>query len=164
MVVHFEFLDQAYGLQAPDGYRIDVKGDEIVMSPQRPAHWRVISDLDFQVRTQDQSVQRQSDVRMALPGWKHPPAPDFAVYPEGAALAAANALFVAEVVAESSREADFDTKRKIYASAGVPEYLVVDPESGTWSLFSDPVDDGYTKVQDGTRGDRVRIAGFTIEL
>ncbi|WP_228538134.1 Uma2 family endonuclease [Nocardia sp. XZ_19_385] len=164
MVVHYEFLDQAYGLPAPEGYRIDVKGDQIVMSPQRPAHWHVIRELEFQVRTQDSSVQRESDVRMRIPGWEYPPAPDFAVYPAGAALDAANTLFVAEVVSDSSREADYATKRRIYASAGVPEYLVVDPESGMWTLFTDPVDDSYTKIQDGSRGDSVQIAGFTINL
>ena len=35
------------------------------------------------------------------------------------------------------------SKRKIYASAGIPEYWIVDPEEGRILIFSEPTQEGY---------------------
>ena len=35
------------------------------------------------------------------------------------------------------------SKRKIYASAGIPEYWIIDPEEGRIFIFSEPTQEGY---------------------
>jgi len=35
------------------------------------------------------------------------------------------------------------SKRKIYASAGIPEYWILDPEEGRILIFSEPTQEGY---------------------
>jgi len=35
------------------------------------------------------------------------------------------------------------SKRKIYASAGIPEYWIIDPEEGRILIFSEPTQEGY---------------------
>ena len=37
------------------------------------------------------------------------------------------------------------SKRKIYASAGIPEYWIVDPEEGRILIFSEPTQEGYKR-------------------
>jgi Uma2 family endonuclease len=43
---------------------------------------------------------------------------------------------VVEVVSESNRAHDFETKRREYASAGIPEYWIIDPADSTIRIFS----------------------------
>jgi Uma2 family endonuclease len=43
---------------------------------------------------------------------------------------------VLEVVRDSSREHDLETKRTEYAGAGIPEYWIVDPERGTVTVLT----------------------------
>jgi Uma2 family endonuclease len=35
------------------------------------------------------------------------------------------------------------SKRKIFASAGIPEYWIIDPEEGRIFIFSEPTQEGY---------------------
>lgn len=42
---------------------------------------------------------------------------------------------VAEVISENNRDHDFQTKRKEYARAGIPEYWIVEPEENRINIF-----------------------------
>lgn len=57
------------------------------------------------------------------------------------------ALLVVEVTSESNASDDRVKKRRRYGQFGVPLYLLVDHIDGTWTLFSEPVHDGYAHAE-----------------
>lgn len=81
-------------------------------------------------------------------------------------LLASEVLFVAEVVSPSSVERDLVTKRREYAAAGIPSYLVVDLryEPGELTLYVDRDEDGrYVDVEPAQRV-QIVIEGRTIAV
>ncbi|WP_052466277.1 Uma2 family endonuclease [Mobilicoccus massiliensis] len=67
-------------------------------------------------------------------------------------LRADDVLLAAEIVSPSSVETDWLTKRREYAAAGIPHYVVVDLRDGhrRITLFRSPGPDGYTDITGGT--------------
>lgn len=75
-------------------------------------------------------------------------------------------LFVAEVVSPSSVERDLVTKRREYALAGIPSYLIVDLryEPGELTLYADRDGAGlFVNVEPALRVD-ILVAGRTIPV
>ena len=74
-------------------------------------------------------------------GTKHDPGPDLAVVPGGfrdyTHQAPTSALLIVEV-ADTSLALDTTTKAELYATAGVPEYWVIDLEHRQLIAFRDP--------------------------
>ncbi|MFJ4779084.1 Uma2 family endonuclease [Streptomyces sp. NPDC088762] len=88
-----------------------------------------------------------------LPGTENWYLPDIAIIPQAVAkgaksLSVEEALLVVEVTSESNAADDRIKKRRRYGQFGVPLYLLVDRMDASWTLFSDPVADGYA-VADG---------------
>jgi Uma2 family endonuclease len=76
-------------------------------------------------------------------------------------------LLVAEVVSSSSIREDREVKPRACALAGVPLYLLVDrfTKPVTVSLFSDPGEDGYTKLETVNVGGKLSVpAPFDVTL
>ncbi|RKT04438.1 putative restriction endonuclease [Streptomyces sp. 3211.6] len=87
-----------------------------------------------------------------LPGTENWYLPDIAIIPQEIAKGAKSlpvdeALLVVEVTSESNASDDRIKKRRRYGQFGVPLYLLVDRIDGTWTLFSDPVHDGYAQAE-----------------
>ncbi|MGI5225659.1 Uma2 family endonuclease [Actinoallomurus sp. CA-142502] len=55
-------------------------------------------------------------------------------------------MLVTAVVSPSSRYDDYETKRKSCAVNGVPLYLIIDPDTPSLTLFSQPGDGGYLQA------------------
>ncbi|GAA1932677.1 Uma2 family endonuclease [Streptomyces sodiiphilus] len=75
------------------------------------------------------------------------------------ALPSALVLFVLEVVS-TTRPAirrDYEDKPEIYAQGGIPVYLLVDPNDGTWRLHTDPEGTEYRTVHKGVFGEPVVV-------
>ncbi|MDJ1645424.1 Uma2 family endonuclease [Streptomyces sp. J15] len=77
--------------------------------------------------------------------------PDIAVVPEdlargGGALLPDQTLLIVEVTSESNAETDRVVKRRRYAEYGAPLYLLVDRMENSLTLFSEPGQLGYTRV------------------
>ncbi|MGE7390450.1 Uma2 family endonuclease [Streptomyces sp. NPDC004126] len=88
-----------------------------------------------------------------LPGTENWYLPDIAIIPQEIARGAKSlpvdeALLVVEVTSESNAADDRVKKRRRYGQFGVPLYLLIDRIDGTWTLFSDPVHEGYAQ-EDG---------------
>jgi Uma2 family endonuclease len=49
------------------------------------------------------------------------------------------------------------SKRKIYASAGIPEYWILDPEEGRILIFSEPTQEGYKREHVVRKSDSIKI-------
>ena len=81
-------------------------------------------------------------------------------------LEAGEALFVAEVVSPSSIERDLVAKRRDYAQAGVPSYLVIDLRDGRreLTLYEQRDADGLFVDVEPTDRVTVTIAGTAIEV
>jgi hypothetical protein len=80
-------------------------------------------------------------------------------------LHASKALAFVEVVSDSSRETDYVDETRIYARAGVPEYLIIDPQRGVWTLNTHPTEDGgYHNAVTKPIGTPVDLAGVRVEL
>ncbi|MTJ62707.1 hypothetical protein GL305_17635 [Nocardia seriolae] len=142
MSVHHQLVETAAGMDVPEGFRADAKGEVIVVSPQRPEYWNIIQEIAFRVRLADAALTTTSDVKIAGTG-ENDKAPDVAIFRKGEPLHARNALAFFEVVSPSSIEAGYIDKSRLYAEAGVPEYLIVDPARETWTLHSNPTEGEY---------------------
>lgn len=120
--------------------------------PESPLHDLWSGQLAFTIRANLKSRNWLilHDVFIYWPQRFLPPAaPDLAVIPDAPVLAeniksyqvgrdGPPPIFVAELISESSRTHDMETKRTFYASVGVKEYLVVDQLSLTdspWRVY-----------------------------
>ncbi|WP_052466719.1 Uma2 family endonuclease [Mobilicoccus massiliensis] len=130
-----------------------VEGVLIVSPPETYLNRRAAMRLALRLEGID-GVECTTDTGVTLDA--HAPTvrcPDLVVARAGVgdvtALSAIDILLVAEVVAPSSRETDWVTKRGAYARAGIGNYLVVDRRRRRLVLFSEPVDGRYTQQSIG---------------
>ncbi|MET9485472.1 Uma2 family endonuclease [Nocardia sp. NPDC006630] len=163
MSLHHQLVEVAAGMDVPEGFRADAKGEVIVVSSQRPEHWNLILEIAFRVRLADSALITTSDVKIAGTG-DNDKAPDVAIFRTGDVLHARNALAFFEVVSPSSIEADYIDKAGIYAAAGVAEYLIVDPAREMWTLHTGPADGAYQITNTKPINTPVHVAGIEFEL
>ncbi|MFJ8645899.1 Uma2 family endonuclease [Streptomyces sp. NPDC093546] len=143
----FEALER---MGVPEGYKAEIVGGHIFMSPQRDTHWDIIADIYDQLRTKHPRKRVKSDVRIDYPGHLNGFATDVTLI---AADAAKNEKglwhyedveFVAEVISRSTGMNDYGPKKSAYAAAKVPAYLIVDPYTGRCVLHTHPKGEEYT--------------------
>lgn len=148
------------GVFAPDARLELLEGEVINMTPQRSRHATAVTlvqnallavfRVGFHVRTQlplslgdfsepepDVAVVKGSprDYRDAHPAW---------------------AVLVVEV-SETTLDYDRGRKRPVYARAGIPEYWILDVDSGTLEVYREPRADGYGQRQLLRLGDVVTL-------
>jgi Uma2 family endonuclease len=124
----------------------------VLVMPESPLHDLWSGQLAFTIRANLKSRNWLilHDVFIYWPQRFVPPAaPDLAIIPDAPVLAEGTKsyqvgrdgpppIFVAELISESSRTHDLETKRTYYASVGVKEYLVVDQlplTDGPWQVY-----------------------------
>ncbi|MFJ9659598.1 Uma2 family endonuclease [Streptomyces griseoflavus] len=154
-------------MPVPEGYRTEIVGGHIFMTPQRDTHWEITLDIVEQLRVKYPRKRVKSDVRIDYPGHLNGFASDVTLLAEGAAQNAEgrwrceDVEFVAEVISRSTAGNDYGPKKDAYAAAGVPVYLVVDPYTAEWHLHTLPEDGKYhggVHFGFGTEIDLVRTA------
>lgn len=79
-------------------------------------------------------------------------------------LQPADVLLVVEIVSESSGERDWVTKRREYAAAGIPAYLVIDRHQGRLALFDRLVDGRYVDPTSHGPSVSVRLGDESVEV
>ncbi|MFE7134562.1 Uma2 family endonuclease [Streptomyces sp. NPDC057638] len=157
-------------LPVPEGYKVEVIGGTVVMSPQRQSHWEIIATIFEQLRVRYPRKRTASDVRIDFPGHLNGFACDLVAFAEGAAKDAhsrwhyAQIEFVMEVISESTAANDYGPKKDGYATAEVPVYLIVDPYTQTWHLHTLPRDGAYRGGTRGKFGEPVDLTGTPVEL
>jgi Uma2 family endonuclease len=163
-------IEQAWELLVSQGYHAEIVNGRIIVSPA-PA-FRHIKAVD-RLAKQLHEIARDRDWCLAFGGAVHIPdtrgrrLPDLAVVPDDAPLYdeaqvhGHGVLLAVEVVSpgKDARREDFLTKAEEYAGAGVPLYLIIDPEvePQTVTLMSDPKDGEYTARTDVTAGDPLHL-------
>lgn len=131
------------------GYKIEIVGGSIVMSPVRPFHGRSIRMVENALEEQlDQGWSTVSDVAFPFTG-DDELCPDIAVIP--AAECARNLSsyspelieIVIEIVSPSSVHNDYEVKNRLYAQQGIPHYLIFDPYRAQCTVLWHPDAEGY---------------------
>jgi Uma2 family endonuclease len=149
-----------------DDDRVELLDGVIVdMSPEGPDHSAVIARLNrFLVRSIDdpQLLVRCQHPITLVP--RSEPEPDLAVVDESASTRSSHPAFAHLVVevANTSLRADRTRKARIYATAEIPEYWVVDLRHPGVHVHRDPSDGAYRTLRTIEPPDALRAA--SIEL
>lgn len=90
------------------------------------------------------------------------PEPDVSLVPPGRYLDDhPDVAYLVVEVAKHSLAFDRGAKAAVYAAMGVPQYWVVNLVDGIVEVFEDPAPDGYQRVMEARRGDRLPIQHFS---
>jgi Uma2 family endonuclease len=142
----------ADSLEVPEGWRVEIIGGAIVVSPTPTGkHGRIVRALDKALTPR---MPEGHDLETNLGVNKAPDSedyyiPDLFVAPEDvldtwdSEVPPTELLLAAEVVSPSNADVDRVLKLKQYAQAGIPLYLLVDPLRAEITLYSDPVKGEY---------------------
>ncbi|MGY4985721.1 Uma2 family endonuclease [Streptomyces nigrescens] len=143
-------FEQLQRLPAPEGYKVEIVEGAVYMTPQCDVHWQTIRRI---VRALEDhfgmDVLVTSDVRINFPGERNGFAPDVAKISDGAEKDESgrwrhqDVEFIAEVISKGTAPNDYGPKKKAYALAEVPVYMIADPYLGRCRVFTDPQDGDY---------------------
>lgn len=143
----FNWLEK---LPVPEGIHAEIVGGNIFMSPQRDVHWEIIRRIVRALEDQfGMGVKVLSDVRLDFPGHLNGFAPDVAKLRDDATKGdkkrwhSKDVEFIAEVISKDTAANDYGPKKIAYATAAVPAYLIVDPNTGRCHLHTQPKDGEY---------------------
>lgn len=163
----FEALEK---MPVPEGYKAEIVGGHIFMSPQRDTHWEIIANIYDQLRTKYPRKRVKSDVRIDYPGHLNGFATDVTLVAEGATQDDKglwhyeDVEFVAEVISRSTGMNGYGPKKAAYAAAKVPVYLIVDPYTGKCVLHTLPKDGEHTFDARFTFGQPIDLTGTPVGL
>lgn len=169
-----EMFERLEKMPVPEGYKVEIVGGAVCMSPQRNAHWQIIFlIIKVLMGRFGADVQLVSDVRIDFPGHWNGLAPDVAKLRDGAKTDSkgrwqpADVEFIAEVISKDTGHKDYGPKKTAYALAEVPVYLIIDPYQGKCLLFTQPKEGDYLSETSVTFGGEVDMTttplGFTLK-
>ncbi|MFF8596510.1 Uma2 family endonuclease [Streptomyces sp. NPDC015220] len=145
-----EWFERLERMPVPEGFRVEIVGGNIHVTPQRDTHWGVIRRIVRALEDEfGMDVMVFSDVRIDFPGHENGFCPDVAMLGDSAKKddegrwRHQDVEFVAEVISEGTAANDYGPKKTAYALAGVPVYLIVDPYRARCHLYTQPKDGEY---------------------
>ncbi|MET9774774.1 Uma2 family endonuclease [Streptomyces sp. NPDC006367] len=146
-----EWFERLERMPVPEGFRVEIVGGNVHMTPQRDTHWAIIFRIARAVADRfGEDAKIFSDVRIDFPGHENGFCPDIAKLRDGAVQDDTghwrhqDVEFVAEVISQGTAANDYGPKKLAYAAAEVPLYLIADPYQGRCHVFSHPKDGDYT--------------------
>ncbi|WP_405584379.1 Uma2 family endonuclease [Streptomyces sp. NBC_01092] len=163
----FEWLEK---MPVPEGYKTEIVGGHIFMSPQRDTHWDIITDIYEQLRAKYPRRRIKSDVRIDYPGHLNGFATDVTALAEGAQKddrgrwQYKDVEFIAEVISKGTAANDYGPKKTAYALAEVPVYLIVNPYTAEWHLHTLPKGGEYHAEVSFGFGDEIDLTGTVVDL
>ncbi|MFJ8793663.1 Uma2 family endonuclease [Streptomyces sp. NPDC102462] len=166
-----EWFERLERMPVPEGFRVEIVGGNVYMTPQRSSHWEIIFEIAQTIRGRlGKGVKVFSDVRIDFPGHENGFCPDVAVL-KGSAQPDdtghwrhQDVEFVAEVISKGTAANDYGPKKTAYAVAEVPVYVIVDPYQRRCHVHTDPKGGDYavqTRVDFGTDID---LTGTVVDL
>jgi Uma2 family endonuclease len=139
------------------------RGVIVEMSPQKSPHAAAVESLN-PILVMALVASKRAKVRIQLPfalSDDSEPEPDVAVVPfEDHRRAHPHRAFFIIEVADASLEDDRGWKAGEYASAGVPEYWVVNVRHDVIEVYTDIIAGRYTRVTPYRRGATISPAAF----
>ncbi|MGY1498814.1 Uma2 family endonuclease [Streptomyces sp. QTS52] len=160
----FEWLEQS---PLPQGYRTEIVGGHVFVSPQRDTPLEITADIHEQLGATYSRKGLKSDVRIDYPGYLNGFATDVTLLAEDAAKddkglwRYQDVEFVAEVISKKTAANDYGPKKSAYADAEVPVYLIADPYQGRCFLCTHPKNGEYATETKLSFGDTV--VGLTLK-
>lgn len=169
-----QHLDELFEqTSVPAGYKVEIVGGGIHMAPQRDTHWEITIRIYEQLRTKYPVSRIKSDVRIDYPGLLNAFCSDLTLIADKAEKSPTgrwhhhDVEFVAEVISRSTGQNDYGPKKRAYATAVVPVYLIADPYQRKCHLYTDPENGDYrteTTVTFGTDVDLTKTPlGLTLK-
>ncbi len=166
-----EWFERLERMPVPEGYRVEIVGGNVFMTPQRDTHRLVIREVLWALEDRfGRKVKVFSDVRIDFPGHENGFCPDVALLKDSAKKddeghwRYEDVVFVAEVVSQGTAQNDYGPKKTAYAVAGVPLYLVADPYQGRCFVHTDPKDGDYETRTAVDFGTDIDLTGTVIDL
>ncbi|MGW7008382.1 Uma2 family endonuclease [Streptomyces sp. NPDC054933] len=164
----FEMLER---MPTPEGFKVEIVGGVIYMSPQRDLHWELIKAV-FKQLTQSfgWDAQIKLDVRLDLPGYLNGFAPDLFKLADGAKKDERghwhheDVEFVLEVISRGTGDNDYGKKKRAYAEGGIPVYVIADPYSGKVHAYGKPEGDCYQHTLTVKFGEEIDLGPFGFDL
>ncbi|MFE9450603.1 Uma2 family endonuclease [Streptomyces sp. NPDC006739] len=166
-----EWFERLERMPVPEGYRVEIVGGNVHMTPQRDTHWIIIRRI---VRALEDKfgldVKAFSDVRIDFPGHENGFCPDVALLKDSAKKDDTgrwryqDVEFVAEVISQGTAANDYGPKRIAYAEAEVPLYVIADPYQGRCHVYTDPKDGDYADPVKVDFGTDVDLTGTVVDL
>jgi Uma2 family endonuclease len=138
-----EVLSAFLELDVPEGYRAElIEGEILVTPPPDGSHEDYMGKIAWQIARRSASDMYSVATKGLVTPLGHF-IPDGAVGPLGLfngldPWARPDGVLMVVEVTSSRPEKDRDAKRRGYAAAGIPFYLLVDRSQGTVTLFADP--------------------------
>jgi len=164
----FEWLER---MPVPEGYKVEIVGGNIFMSPQRDIHWEIIRWIVRALEdTFGMKVKVFSDVRIDFPGHLNGFCPDVAKLRDDSVKDSEghwryqDVEFVAEVISKGTAPKGYGPKKTAYATAEVPVYLIADPYQGRCHIYTHPKDGDYATETKVPFGDDVDLGDTVIGL
>ncbi|GLZ81742.1 hypothetical protein Afil01_65490 [Actinorhabdospora filicis] len=156
----------------PPGYQAELITERIVVNPPpSAAHESNYDEIDEQIRQHHPRVYRLSgNTGLITPLGRF--IPDLTVSPKGTLRGPetwsppTEVELVAEITSPSGRNEDLGIKRRGYAQAGIPIYLLIDRKERTVILYDLPKDHDYTQKRTVKFGDPLPLPepfAFTLE-
>ncbi|MFJ2777901.1 Uma2 family endonuclease [Kitasatospora sp. NPDC087315] len=162
---HAQLLAYARSLTPPSGWKIEVSGDEIIMT----AGPSVIHQRNLLIVREQFDAHRPADLMpsentgLASPNVGKLRNPDLTYIPVsvvefgGNDVPAELATIAVEIVSPPNPENDLVGKVRDYPLTHIPLYLLIDPRDGVLVLYSAPSGGVYHQRWSGRFGDRVPI-------
>ncbi|CAL9497213.1 Uma2 family endonuclease [Streptomyces sp. enrichment culture] len=166
-----EWFERLERMPVPEGFRVEIVGGNVHMTPQRDTHWGIIRRIVRPVEDRfGMDVTVFSDVRIDFPGHENGFCPDVAKLRDGAEKDDTghwrhqDVEFVAEVISEGTATNDYGPKKAAYALAEVPLYLIADPYQGRCFVYTNPKNGDYVTRTKVDFGDDVDLTDTVLGL
>ncbi|MEU1287034.1 Uma2 family endonuclease [Kitasatospora sp. NPDC005856] len=166
-----DLLEAFLALDTPPGFKAElIEGEIVVAPPPDGEHETAVGRLARQVARQASGeIDFAPGKGLIVPSGRFIPDATFAVWGAmskcGSWSEPDGVLMVAEVTS-SRPDKDRVTKRKVYAAAGIPLFLLIDRDKNQVVLFGEPRDGDYlatTAVPIGSPLDLPEPFGFTLD-
>ncbi len=144
-----EWFERLERMPVPEGFRVEIVGGNVHMTPQRDTHWEIIRRLLCALEDRfGREVIVFSDVRIDFPGRENGFCPDIAL------------------LKDSARPDDEDHWRyqDVEFVAEVPVYLISDPYQGKCHLYTQPKKGEYLTELTVSFGTDIDLTGTVIDL
>ncbi|MGW2701024.1 Uma2 family endonuclease [Streptomyces sp. NPDC001340] len=166
-----EWFERLERMPVPEGFRVEIVGGDVYMTPQRNTHWQIIRRVLRALENRfGEDVMVFSDVRIDFPGHKNGFCPDIAMLKDSAKpddkdhWRYQDVQFVAEVISEGTAPNDYGRKKTAYALAEVPLYVIADPYQGRCFVYTDPKDGDYENRTPVDFGTDIDLTGTVVDL
>ena len=139
-------------MEVPDGYRAEIVGGDIVMSPwSRGFYLPVMRSIRAQLEphARKDHVVDHAPFLFTFPGEERAYGPDIYAAAASAFRTEARRIdgealsFACELTSPATRLVDWQDKAPVYGRAGVPVYLLIDMEEAAATVFWSPSEKGY---------------------